>query len=242
MPPELEGGPPRNIELSSSGVTVLVVAVALGVAAVGALGAFAVARGNAARERVAIEHHGVRTAAEVLRVGMTSGDDRKRFAVYRYEGAGREYTGRVTLRNSDHRPAGPGDRLDIRYLSANPAKSWVEGYEPQGPPVVAMIIVPLACALGGLAMRWSLGRQRYLLEEGRATQARIVEVKRIRHQDRKGYKVEYEFTALSGARKRVKLDARRKPEVDTSVTLLYDRENPRRAAVYPFPLVRVARP
>lgn len=129
----------------------------------------------------------------------------------------------------------------MRYLPDDPGKSWVVGYEPVGPPVVAMVMAPLTCAAMGLLILWMLRRQLYLLAEGRAAHARVVEVKRVRHQEHKGYKVAYEFTALSGGLRRVRLDARRRPEENATVTLVYDRENPRRAAVYPFPLVRVVR-
>jgi hypothetical protein len=241
MPPELERALPRNVELNPSGVSLAVIAVLLGVVAIGSLGAFSMARGTAQRERESLERSGVGVEAVVVGAGRNSGDDKRRYAIYRYVAGGREHPRRVTLRHSDHRSAVPGDRFDVRYLPDDPGKSWVVGYEPEGPPAVAMVAVPLTCAAMGLLILWTLRRQLYLLAEGRATQARVVEVKRVRRENHKSYRVAYEFTAMSGGVRRIRLDARRKPEENAIITLVYDRENPRRAAVYPFPLVRVVR-
>ena len=112
-------------------------------------------------------------------------------------------------------------------------------YEPGGPPVAVVALIPVGLAIGGLCTIWLVRRQRALLEDGRAAQARIVEVKRVRHNEHHGYKVQYEFKALSGVTTRVSLEASGSPQKAEWSTLLYDRENPKRCAVYPLPLVRV---
>lgn len=73
MPPELERALPRNVELNPSGVSLAVIAVLLGVVAIGSLGAFAMARGTAQRQREALERGGAGVEAVVVRAGRNSG-------------------------------------------------------------------------------------------------------------------------------------------------------------------------
>lgn len=241
VPAELKRCLPRPVQLTASGGTVVGLGVFLIASALAVLAGLAGERAAAQERRERIEREGIATQAEVVENGVTKGENKKRFAVYRYEANGREYRGRVTLRKSDRRPAKRGDGLEIRYFSGEPGKSWVRGYEPGGLPLVLIALLPPGLAIGGVCTIWMVRRQRALLEDGRAAQARVVEVKRVLHDEHHGYKVQYEFKALSGAATRVKLEAKKKPEEGGVVTLLYDRENPKRCAVYPLPLVRVRR-
>jgi hypothetical protein len=239
LPVELRRSLPREVRLTKLGRTMAVFSALLVVGAIGVLWALAAQRGSAARKAASLEQRGIRVPAVVVETGWTPGDDRKPYAIYLYEAGDREQRGRVTLRRRDQKRV--GDALEVRYLADDPGHSWMLGYEPSGPPVAAMVAAPLSLAFGGVMFGWSVQRQRQLLAEGRAAQARAVEVKKrwIRSEGQKPYRVWYEFETLSGAKQKVRLDARKKAQVGTAVTLIYDRENPRRCAVYPLPMVRV---
>jgi hypothetical protein len=214
-------------------------AVLMAAGAVVLLAVFETSRKQAGELRTRIEQTGVRTDASIVEAGRTSGEDKRRYAVYRYEAAGKTWAGRVTLRKRDHRPAARGDRLPVRYLPDEPGSNWVAGYEPSGPPLVVALLVPPLSLSGALALAWILRRQWALLADGRATEALITGFKKNRSDKGTRYHVEYEFRMMSGAMRRVKIESTKQPVEGTKATLLYDRENPRRHGVYPLSLVKV---
>jgi hypothetical protein len=195
--------------------------------------------GNARRE--AREASSRTATATVVESGRTRGENRRRYLVYRYEAGGQTYPGRVTLRNRDRRPGEPGATLEVRYLPSEPGRSWVPGYEPRGVPIVLVFVVPPVLSLSAWALWWMVRRQRRLVEEGRPAEARVIASKKLNAGHGDYFRLEYEFRTLSGSRRVVKKDSTKNLPIGTSVTMIYDRDNPNRSAVYPLSMVRAKR-
>jgi len=242
-PAELGRYIPRPVELSIGGHVLQAIAVLL-IAGALALGiGLQIGRERDAARKIALDRSGMTTEAEVIRTGRAGEDGRQRFVVYRYRVQGDIHRGRQTLRRKDEPQATVGSLVRVRYLPEEPARSWMLGYEPRGGvPLFVVFAGPLALAFGAGPLWFALRSQRNMLETGRVAGARVVGVRKVRHEDSTGYRVEYEFQVLSGAWRRIELPASRKPpDVGTVVPLLYNPDNDRRAVLYPLALVRVAR-
>jgi hypothetical protein len=79
-----------------------------------------------------------------------------------------------------------------------------------------------------------------LLAEGRATMARVTEVRKRNSGEHRDWRVFYEWTLLSGALRSAHADLpKRALAVGMFVPLLYDRDDPARHSIFPMSLVRV---
>jgi hypothetical protein len=102
--------------------------------------------------------------------------------------------------------------------------------------------VPAISAVGlvfpALLLLYMIRRQMQLLSEGRAAPAMVVG-----HRHIKGGKMTvYEFPLLSGGVGKGRGGkARRPPAIGSTITVVYDRDNPKRSAPYPFDMVRIVR-
>jgi hypothetical protein len=233
---------PRDVRLTANGVAMLVLAVLFAAGAVAAGIGLSIAYARQRADRELLQRDGVAADAVVVRIAQTRGEHRRRIVTYRFAVDGSAYAGHVTLRERDRRPLAVGSALGIRYLSSDPARSWMDGYEPDVLP--PWVIPPSSLSL--LLVAWLLARavmrQRLLLSEGRLADARVVASKRVARQHHHGYRVTYEFRALSGAMVTAASETRRRPpEIGTRISVVYHREDPRWNAVYPLSLVRPAK-
>jgi hypothetical protein len=239
-PPALSAHVPRVVSYTAAGRALWLLILAMLVGAAGALVWLPLSI-EGGRERAArLETEGLDARATVISIEPRRGENKRRRLVYRYEAGGRTWERRLRLRRRDTRPVSVGSVVPVRYLPESPESAWVTGYEPAPAPWLLAVIVPAALLAAALGLAVTLTRQRRLLEEGRAAQARVVGSKKISTQYSSSYQVEYEFRLLSGATRRVKTSASKQPQEQGTVTVLYDRENPRRLTVYPLSLVRLA--
>jgi len=242
MPAELQGYLPRRVKWSPAGRVLQALTVLLLAGAVASGIGLQIFRERQAELAGLLDRQGIPTEAEIVAVETRHDDGPRTVIVYRYMVGEHAYQGRQTLGNGDDRQAAVGAPVSVRYLASEPARSWLIGDAPRGVPAVVAILVPLLLGLLAWIPTVALRRQRRLLEDGRATAARVIGAQKVRRKEASGYRVEYEYPVLSGARRRVKLMASRKPpEPGTLVTLLYDVDSDRQAAAYPLPLVRVAK-
>jgi hypothetical protein len=71
--------------------------------------------------------------------------------------------------------------------------------------------------------------------------ARVTEVRKRSGGEEKTWRVHYEWKLLTGAARSARVDqAKRPPAPGEFVPLLYDRENPKRHALYPMSFWRIA--
>ncbi len=240
LPMELTRSAPRPVRLTVQGKVVAGVAALL---TVGALVGGAFLFEQAQRDRARLERlrrEAVTTDAEVIQTRLVKrGQEQRRLVVYQYRVGERLYQGRFTLRRGSAKGIEPGSRLRVAYLPEDPSQSWPVGREPAGLPVWAALVIPLAVWSSAPLIFWILRRQRRLLSEGRAVVGTVTRVESV--PGRYGYRrVHYEFPLPSGARGSGFFDQRSRDLVPegTPVVVVYDPENPRRNARYPFALVR----
>ncbi len=213
---------------------VLVVALFAG-AAVSGVSLTVIAERMNDRQRL-LRDDGVDTSAEVTSLTRTRGDSQKHFVRYRFTVEGRVYEGfeKVPRRIWDNLQT--GSTLHVRYLPANPYLNhpgdWREKTMPAGLPFG--VAAGLA-AIGGLALLPIL-RQRRLVVEGRAAPGLVTHHKKSQH----GQTYHYDFLLLSGATASGHSgETRHPPAIGSTISVLYDPENPRKNAPYPVSLIRL---
>jgi hypothetical protein len=239
-PSELERSAPRPIRLTGAGYAVTA-AMVLMIAGSLALGVWlSVLRHREQARAAALAAEGVTVEAQIVRTGIDSSEDRRPLVVYQYTAGGRMHQGRTTLRRSDSARFPKGAAATVRYLPAEPGRSWLTGYGPEGPPAWVPFAAPAGMIAGAAAIAFGLRKQRRLLAEGRPAQGRVISSRRVYSQHSSGYRVVCELRTRDGATRKVKLrSSRRPPAPGSPVTMLYDPDVPKRAAIYPLPLVRV---
>ncbi|HET8547223.1 MAG TPA: DUF3592 domain-containing protein [Bryobacteraceae bacterium] len=240
LPPELLRSVPRPTGLTRLGTAAVFFAVGIVVMAVAAA---AWLYGLALRDARETTGQRRETAATVTRIQRIRGEGRRVRIEYSYAVGGRQYTARVKLRARDPvaAQARQGESILVGYLQSRPERSWLVGHEPPRPPPLWVgPLVALAAGIGAVAIWLGVRRQIRLLEQGRGACARVVETRKITDRQANATRVQYEWTLLSGARRRGHYQTPGKPPaVGAFIPIVYDPERPERRAVYPLRLVRV---
>jgi hypothetical protein len=240
-PAELLRMPPRPVRLTFAGKAVAAVMVTLLAAAcVGGAWLYATATRDAVRLG-RCRREGVSTEGKVVGLGRTHGDHPQRIVRYEYAAGGVLRSGRTTLSSHDRRAFAIGTPVTVQHLPSEPDHGWLPGYEPRGVPLWVVPIVPVCLALGALPIAYSIRRQRMLLSEGRPTLAHVTSTRHVHHgQGHGAYRVGYEFRILSGANRSGSYElGKNPPPIGSTLTVLYDPDEPTRNARYPLPFVRV---
>jgi hypothetical protein len=239
LPTELSGTVPREVRLSGGGIALAVIASAMAIGALVSAILLSVVFSRFEAQFQRSERDGATAQAHVVQVATRRGEHPRRIVTYGYEVDGRSYTGRTTLRQRDRRAIAQGEPIAIGYLRSHPESSWMAGYEPDVMPLWVIPLMSGGLLLGAAAITWAVRRQWVLLSEGRVARARIVAHKKIRKDKHTAYRVNYEFQTLSGATHTGRYDVRKgPPQVGTTMTIVYHRDNPKWSAAYPLQLVR----
>jgi hypothetical protein len=233
---------PRHVRPNGSGVFVLILSVTLILG--GVWGGIEISRrAELSRRQLALfASEGITTGAQVVRVQRRGGgNDRRSTVHYRYVVGDREHSGATTVRRADHDRYVPGSQIGVRYLFSEPSTSWMEGYAPRRQPLWPAFVVPVPCVLSAFAMVLLVRRQSNLLAYGRPAIAVVTKVEKKRHDEGTVWRVHYEWTLLSGAKRKGRYDHGKKqpPMVGASIPMVYDRDQPARNSRYPFSLVSV---
>jgi hypothetical protein len=242
LPSELSGAVPRDVRLTGGGIALAVVALAMAIGALVAAISMSVAYTRAEGQRQLREREGHAVDAEIVQVSVTRAEHPRRTVTYRYGVNGRYYIGRTTSPERDRRDMAQGGRIPIGYVSSHPEMSWTIGYEPEGFPLWVIPLTSISLLVAAAAIARCVWRQWVLLSEGRVTQARVTEYKKVGKERRHAYRVSYEFQTLSGARHTARCDvAKTPPPVGTMMPIVYHRDKPQWSAAYPLPLVTPTR-
>jgi hypothetical protein len=219
---------PREVRLTPRGRALIVLALLF---FAGGAAAFVVLQRVAAgqlRQQRAFREHAVSATGTVARLG------RERRMTYGFEAHGRTYTRTVTLRPKDRAALKVGDPIALRYLPSDPKVNEIGDRLPRALPPAIPYVAGLGLALVGAAVLIPLRRERHLLSEGRPARATVTRHRKSQH----GTEYTFAFRTLSGARHTGKSGlTRRPPDVDATITVLYDPDQPRRSAPYPLALV-----
>lgn len=238
-PPDgLDRSLPREVRLTGAGKGVLALAVVLFAGALAAaIGLRTVADRQVERQRQ-LQEHGADTEGVVTRLWRERGKSPQSWIAYRFTVQGTIYDQRSRAPLRVWRELREGSVLPVRYLPANPALSYPLGCEERPMPGWLPYFAGLAlAALSGL-VAWSVQCQKRLLAEGRAAPALVTRHTRADHGKKR---IHYDFPLLSGSAGKGKGGPTRNPApVGAQICVVYDPDNPRRNAPYPFTLVRPA--
>lgn len=172
--------------------------------------------------------------AEVTRLWRGTGESRQPWVAYRLSVNGLSYEGQAKLGSRARRTLRVGSQIPVRYLRSDPSVSRLRDHEPEPMPVFVAYLVAGALALTAGFVLLPLRRQRSLLSEGRAAPARVTRHAKNQH----GTSFDFEFASLSGAKVKGKGGPRSKPPaIGSTICVVYEPDNPRRSAPYPFSLV-----
>jgi hypothetical protein len=230
---------PRPVSVSSAGTTPLVVfslfAFVVGLFSVWA--SILLRREYAFAQRMAAE--GLVTPGKVkFATQMRDGRTWYHLVGYRYQVDGKTYNS--TTRTSESEANGlPRDRIQVRYLRTNPAQSWIVGLEPSHTQQWVIVLM-----LGTFFLGWCLGiffwaksllLQRFLLAEGLIAQGRVTGARKLRNVSYASYQFQVDGKDYGGSYPEGLFE--KESATGAPVTILYDRDNPRRNARYPIPSV-----
>ena len=238
---ELTHSRPRDVALTRGGRTLVVLAVLLFTAAIGSgVGLYTAARRHAA-ERRAIVAEGVTTTAIVTRL-QSDGDDRRRVG-YEFAVNGRVVRGEQQVSRRRRETLVTGSPIDVWYLPSNPTVNDLDGRPRSGIPIALPFVLAPAIAAFGVLCLVLVHRQRRLLSEGRVASATVTgHAKQHGSHGTTHGSITFTFPLLSGAMASGKSSASSKPPaLGSAITVVYDPDQPRRNAVYPFSLVKPAR-
>jgi hypothetical protein len=198
-----------------------------------------VVSGRDRARRQVLEREGVFTEARVVELTRTRGGEARYFVVYDYGVEGRYFRRQQRIQRREWSRLQRGMRFPVRYLPSSPDIAWMRGHEPRGVPMWVVPLVSAGVALGAWAIGYSLRRQWRLLSEGRPALARVTHSKKISRGEHHVHRVYYEFQVMSGATRTGHFDVgKNPPAADTTVTIVYDPDEPERQARYPLSLVR----
>jgi hypothetical protein len=236
-PPRLSASRPRQVRPNPAGLTLLILAMVLGVGS--AVSYVLIARESArqAETRRLLTTAATTTEGAVSRL-WENGDDRRRVE-YRFEVGARAYVGRARVSDAVRRTLQVGSPLVVRYVPADPRVNDLGGSRRSGLPALIAPIVSIVLLIAGGLCAYGVSRQRELLAEGRVAPGVVTTVRKSHSGD--GKLIEFEFQTLSGAIQRgTSTHASKPPAVGTLVCVVYDPDRPERHAVYPFSLVKPA--
>jgi hypothetical protein len=230
-PAGLDRTTPREVHLTSGGVALMVLAVACWLGAPALLVGLRGTVERQQREERVLREQGQTTTAEVTRVWSSGSGSKKRWWMsYRFAAAAQTYEGRVRLGRSSSRA--PGETLRVRYLPANPHVHALADQPREAMPAGMPYVASAGVALLGVLLLVPIHGERRLLIEGRAARARVTRHRKTQH----GAMYEYEFAVLSGGRRTGlgRSVTRALPPIGAEIPVIYDNDEPKRSAPYPF--------
>ena len=236
IPHELLRSTPREVSLTAAGSFAAVMAWLLGVGGM-VMSVWLFAHSMDAR---AADREAVVTSGDVVRLGATRGEHPKWVATYAYRVDGLTIEGRSTLGRRDRQRVAVGDVLQVRYLTGEPTRSWVDGYQPGRIPFLVSPAVLVLMGFGAGSIVLTVRRQRAMLTSGRPAVATVKDVKKVSHQHGQTYRATVEYQPVAGSTVTRKFDVSKGTGVGSELIVLYDPETPKRAVKYPLSMVRPA--
>jgi hypothetical protein len=240
LPAPLLQATPRHVRLNAFGIFVASMALA---SAIGGLwgGAELYRRARLSQRYAALfESEAVPIQARVVRVRER--DRNQRATVdYEYVVDNVPFKGRATVRGAALDGYRTGSVTTVNYLPSHPGASWLNGNTPSADKIWPAYVAPVVGFLCTLLMVTCIRRQLALLRDGRPAMATITKVKKRTSEEGMYWRVEYQWTLLSGATRtgRYNHNKRRAPEIGSVVPIVYDRDEPKRSRKYPLSLVAV---
>jgi hypothetical protein len=223
--------------LTGSGIAMAVLAGAMLLGAVVAgIGLNTTARRQAHDQRL-LQEQGVIVDAQITRVWRSTGKDQQHLLSYRFTVQEREYVARKVVPPRIWQTLRAGSSLPVRFLPANPKVNHPIGWDDHPMPNWVPYLVFGELAVIAMVLAMLLRKQMQLLTEGRPAPGIVTGHRRTKN----GTVIRYEFQLLNGATAKGRGQSRRPPAIGAPICVLYDPENPRRNAPYPFNFVKLTR-
>lgn len=236
-PAELERGS-REVELCGGGIAVTIVAYLLVAGAVAAAYGLTRLSTRQAADSRELRAAGIEGQAVVTRHFRSGDKNEQRRINYEFQYEGHTY------RNTANTPAKiwstliVGSIIPVRFVPGRPELNHPADWQRDDLPAWVAGLVALGLTIPGLLLLYMIRRQRELLAEGRPAPAVVTGHRSVKG----GKRVKYEFALLGGGiGKGGGGNSRKPPAVGSTITVIYDRDNPKRNAPYPFEMVRVVR-
>jgi len=226
----------RPVRLSAGGITMIVLAVLFIAIGIG-IGITMTKQSHTKAENAErLANEGVETTATITRVWRTGGKSDRRMVGYQFIAGGNEIHSTASPPRDIWVTLHAGDSLPVRYVPSEPEinhpTAWAGSPTPPWLPWMMLVLFVWPAGL----FAWLIRRDWRLLEEGRPAPGVIT---KIRHA--KQTILYYEFRLPSGEVKQGRCGGgRRGTGIGDAVCVLYDPENPRRNAVYPLQMVKLA--
>jgi hypothetical protein len=237
-PAELIGSGPRETRLSGAGIAISVLAglLILGGAAAG-IGLERVAK-REMDEQALLREQGKQAEGSVTKLWRARDKENSPMVAYEFQAEGSVYGRSVEAPLAIWKRLAVGAPLEVRFLPADPARNHPRDWEESIMPIWVPFVLGGLLSAGGIVLAFVLRRDIGLLSEGRPAPAVVTRYSNAGHGQKN---VHYEFPLLSGSVAKGKSGPTRTlPAIGTTLTVIYDSDNPRRNAAYPFQMVKLA--
>jgi hypothetical protein len=238
-PVELTVSTPREVKLRGGGIAVAILAAGLFAGAIASAALLSRVASRQADESRALRETGIVIPATVTRHWRSGDKEAQRRIAYLFEYQGRMHEGSSKTPKAIWARLEVGSPIDIRIVPGRPEVNhpaeWQRDDMPAWvPPGIAALLVAV-----GMFLIWLIRRQIRLLSDGRPAPAVVVGHRRVQHGQQA---IKYEFALLEGGMSKGSGHPSRKPlAVGSVITVVYDRDNPKRNSPYPMEMVRVVR-
>jgi hypothetical protein len=238
-PAELTLSTPREVKLTGSGIFLAIMSALMFLGAIAAQVFLSRQAASQAEQTRELRAGGVVVKATVTRHWRTSGKDSERRIAYEFQYEGSIYRSSVKAPKSIWARLDVGSPIDVRFLPGRPERNHPADWEKSDmpfwlPPALAVLLVAL-----GVLFAFVVRRQIRLLSEGRAAPAMVIGYRNSQHGQKA---LKYEFPLVEGGVGKGSGHPTRKPvAVGSTITVIYDRDNPKRNSPYPMEMVRVVR-
>ena len=243
LPPGLERSAPRDVALTTGGRALIALAWLLAAGAV--VAGFALHREAQRQSDLArdFDTRGVTANAVVDRLWRkTNDEDKPAFAAFHFDAGGIRIDGESRLPLRQWRQLSTGSTVSVRFLPDDPRRFVLAGQRRGGMPFALPYVISSALTAMALLCLAAVQWQRRLLSEGRPAHAVVTAVRN--HKGSHGAthrEIVYEFPVLAGTKATGKASAGKSAAVGTTISVVYDPEQPKRNRPYPFSLVTLNR-
>ena len=242
-PAGLERSRPRLVKLTPSGKFLVVTSIALVLGALAAGAGLSVVAARQAEEAGLLQKEGLVTEGRITRLWRGGDKNHQPWVAYQFVIEERVFVRSAKLPLRAWRNLRVGSDLPIRYVGSHPEINHPAGYASGPLPPWVAALAAVALAAGSFLATLPIRSQSRLLASGRAAPGLVTahgRTVRTTHGANLGQQYSYRFPLLSGAVTKGRGGPKKNPPaVGSTITVLYDPDNPRKNAPFPLSLVRL---
>jgi len=242
-PAGLDRSRPRMVSLTVSGKALLALAVALGLSAMAAGGGLGAIAARQTEESRLLQRDSMVTEGRITKLWRSSGEDKQPWVAYRFIRQGRAYDQNAKIPLRVWKDLRVGSDLPVHYVPFRPDLNYPFDFSKKPMPLWIPFVVAVGLAAGSFLATLPVRRERRLLADGRAAPGLVTHYGKAEHGSHGaelGRKYYYVFPLLSGAIAKGQAGPiKNPPAIGSTITVLYDPDNPHRNAPHPFSMVKL---